>query len=1169
MRYPKDDIEMKDYTYNSKNKSKKLIKNEDNENESTKNEETSFSSTSSTNKKFGKKNRLTYSNINYSINDNPIADKKNKEKLKKQLSSIKEENSPDSNNKNKKEEEDDSFFLLDENKKQSRKKEEKQNEDKVNESFCEKIIDNILNKRKEKGKDLKNSDKKSKGKKKISTKEDLVIVLSDDENEDENKKEKSKKNIKNPKKEEKGLDSKVSTKSKLDLEFLNKEENEEEKKDDFNTYIQKAFDDEDDYKIIYEFNKLPFKPKILSIDLNIFDENSILKCISYCYFDKKELRFILKLNFIYLSDKSELYTKKNNEEIFMKYFLEREEKLTNNNNSENNKNNKNDDEHDLDNNIKLKITLKRFRLLKGYDIFIASESKTIKKMKELNEFQIIEFNEKEDLIGYSNYHKIFYILQIQKYNIMSLKKSLPDTKIGIQNEGNTCYMNSIIQSIYNNSFLLKNIMEINTNSEILLKEENIKNKNIISSLQNIFYKLNKNKHSIKIIEIFSAFQWKRTFWNSPQDAEEIYMEIYQIISLYNKEIKNNCEGILENTIEVNEINYKSQNEENFFFLQLDIEKNNSLEECLEYFFKSEELSGDNKYQYIDLQGNKYLYNATKYYKFKKIPNILFIQLKRFQYDSQTSTFNKNNHGISFKEEINLTNYLDKNYKSKSKSKIKEKEEYLLYCVLVHSGSAQSGHYFCFVKEFINNYYIKFNDTSVYLADKKEVFNHIFGGEEIEYKIKNIAKNKGEPKYEVEHYIKEISKNAYIFIYIKKDKINELFKNDKANLKKIFDDFSKKKKEEEQKNEKNQNEDNVLLQYLSNDNNKNTKKNYKRKTEIPRGNNKNHYDYNLNKKQYNIMSYMNINMKENNLNFSEMLSEINKNIIDSENYNNSKQKGNNNYNIKFNSKRNTLIYKNEIKNNNRYIERKIQPMNYPQNYLNDIRTNFYLIDNISNKVKGIFLVDYNTTIKVKEVPDKIRDQLNKEENQNLNKEKLDKIVKSPGFKLVLINSLGFFVKFLDEPDYDITHLLKIDDINDKIKVKHLCLYNLTQLNENKNIKTIIIINFISNSLLDSIISKNEDIYENYNFVQINIPAFIINETINGINNLNNRIKDLYIEYFGVRAQKNNKFKIYIIKNKDILNMDILKITYEELTEDNFLLYIDTNINYTNLLVGYYN
>ena len=313
--------------------------------------------------------------------------------------------------------------------------------------------------------------------------------------------------------------------------------------------------------------------------------------------------------------------------------------------------------------------------------------------------------------------------------------------------------------------------------------------------------------------------------------------------------------------------------------------------------------------------------------------------------------------------------------------------------------------------------------------------------------------------------------------------------------------------------------------------------------------------------------MNISMKENNFNYVELLSEMNKNIIESVNY--SKKKENNNYNLKFNSKRNTFLYKNEIKNNiyRINIERKIKPMNYPQNGLNDIRTYFYLIDNISNKCKGMFLVDYNTTIKVKEVPDKIRQQLNKEKNQNINKEKLEKIIKSPGFKLVLNNSLGFFVKFLDEPDYDITHLLKNDDINDKKNVKHLCLYNLTQLNEDIKIKNIIIINFISNSLLDSIISKNEDIYENYNFEQINIPGFIINETINGKKNLNNRIKDIYIEYFGVKAQKINKFKIYIITNKDILNMDILKITYLELTEDNFLFYIDTNINYTNLLVGY--
>ena len=111
-----------------------------------------------------------------------------------------------------------------------------------------------------------------------------------------------------------------------------------------------------------------------------------------------------------------------------------------------------------------------------------------------------------------------------------------------------------------------------------------------------------------------------------------------------------------------------------------------------------------------------------------------------------------------------------------------------------------------MKDFKDNCYIKFNDTSVFIAEKKEVFNQLFGGEQEQFFIEDIYKNnyKKEAKNEVINIIKEITKNAYILIYVKKDKIKNLFNDD--NIKEIFDLYQKKnlvniEKDSEKKKEK--------------------------------------------------------------------------------------------------------------------------------------------------------------------------------------------------------------------------------------------------------------------------------------------------------------------------------------------------------------------------------
>jgi hypothetical protein len=264
----------------------------------------------------------------------------------------------------------------------------------------------------------------------------------------------------------------------------------------------------------------------------------------------------------------------------------------------------------------------------------------------------------------------------------------------------------------------------------------------------------------------------------------------------------------------------------------------------------------------------------------------------------------------------------------------------------------------------------------------------------------------------------------------------------------------------------------------------------------------------------------------------------------------KSKSNGNYN--------NMTYQN-IKN--------IIPMNYPPNGLNDTHIFYYLINDISNRIKGIFLLKYNTKIKVGEVPTVIREQLKNEKIQQKNLEIFENIVKSDGYKLALINFIGMFIKFIDDDEkYDITKLLKTDD--DKSKVKHLCLYNLPKFNKKGHNKNVFSINFISNSLLDQIISKKNDFYDNLNCYQINVPAFIINEDIKSYDYLIKRIRDIYVDYFRNSAEKNIKFKIYVYV-EDILNKDILKINYTLLCEDNFIIFIESLDNITtktNLFVG---
>ena len=1088
----------------------------------TKTDDTTISSSSS--KKYKKKRTKAYAKINYSIT-NP-------------LSSIKESNNSLIENDG------ESFCLLPENIDKEEEKyikiEESSNdkeEIKINDS--DSSVDNSLKKNSENKKEEK-SGKKSTYKKKEEKFIDIDIsnyCYNISDNEDNNK--------------SKGY-SKASSKNKIDLKFLDEEEKEEENANDSLVYVQKANDEEDKYKIIYEFNKLPFKPKTQILDLSIFDTSSILKVIIKYYFEKSEQNFIIKFNFVYISNQNNKLNSNELDELIQENI---DNPLSKDDNSK-----EEDDEDYLNDNDTLEITLqlKRFKLNKGTDRNGTRRKIKLRKVDIFEKFRdSIEIIEKEDLFNYKTYHKIFYTLTIQKNIFIKSKKFFIPNKIGIQNEGNTCYMNSIIQSLYNNQFILKKIMEIDPEKNELLnlkEKDKEKAKDVIIALQEIFYNLFTKKKEINILEIFYAFNWKRTFWNSPQDAQEIYMKIFEIISEYNNEIKDNCEVILENTIEVEEINYKSTKEENFFFMQLDIEKNNSVDECLEHFFESEKLNGDNKYQYENNKGEKILYDAEKYYKFKKIPNFLFLQLKRFNFtfDTDTYTLQKKNKAISYKEEIDLSKYIHMN-KSKSKKQINTKDEiYTLYCILIHSGSAENGHYYCIARDFQNKVFIKYNDTIISTVEKKEVFNELFGGEEIEYSIQNINKDKPklEPRYEVIDEKKEIKRNAYILIYVKKNKIKELFNED--NIKEIFNSFAKKKRNKNgitynyKVSEEKEYENNNDMSLMRNKNFRGASNNRNRITYPKKINSIDRYDYKKYKEKIKGNNNL-IDMNVKDFSFSELCSNFKTFNNYSENNEQPKKRNMESYK---NSKNQLYSYVGgNTYNSKKIYDKYSNSKNVSMDMINGKRVNFYLIPEISKRIKGILSIKYNTNIYVKDIVGLIKEQLILQKNTENIRNTLEIITKSEGYKLAIINSFGFFINFLENDYDDVTNLL--NQKNEKT-LKHLCLYNFKEINNGRKINNLIAVHFMNKSLVDKIIKdKDQDIYNNYQFENINIPAFIINQVINDENVLIDKIKDLYIDYFGSLANKNIKFKIYIITG-DIRDLDVLKIKYKELDHLTFII-----------------
>merc|ERR1712228_428662 len=286
---------------------------------------------------------------------------------------------------------------------------------------------------------------------------------------------------------------------------------------------------------------------------------------------------------------------------------------------------------------------------------------------------------------------------------------------GILNQGATCYLNSMIQSLFMTPELREAVFEWRYDATKDPEEKRC----IPLQLQKLFASLQISiKGAVKTKELTTSFGWTGREVYQQHDVLELSsilfenLETQAIGSKLAMVVSDLHRGSYKDYVQC--LTCQSMRGRNvpFVGLGLDISASNSFDEAMKSYITPEIMDGDNKVSCTKCDSKQ---DSKKGIRLTSLPYFLGIHLKRWTFNFHTLQRIKLTKKIPFPQRFDASEYLncDGNVDKKKNDEQSENAlEYELYSMMIHTGGASGGHYFAYIKDFESGKWLQFNDSNV-------------------------------------------------------------------------------------------------------------------------------------------------------------------------------------------------------------------------------------------------------------------------------------------------------------------------------------------------------------------------------------------------------------------------------------------------------------------------